>query len=312
MSSQTAPTVSIIIPCFNQGKYLNDALQSVVNQSWQDWECMIVNDGSTDDTHDIAMHVGALDKRFKYIKQENRGLAGARNRGVRESRGRYIQFLDSDDLLLPTKLETQVKLLRSTGELSISYCDYYYCDDQDKTKRIFDDLYPKPVFCMRNPLHDMALRWEDDLSLPPHCFLFDARFFREKGVFFDESLPNHEDWDCWMKILRLQPRIFPVDDELAIYRAHTQSMSRQHKKMRDGFIAAVRNQKKRFKNDRVMQGLLDAQLAKIERRYQIPTHFAKRREAIKSKLQAKFRKLYCSIIPWPIQKVVTKIGTIRK
>lgn len=103
------PLISVIVPCFNQGRYLPDALDSVLAQTYPHWECIVVNDGSTDDTRQVALEYASKDARFRYVEQENRGLSGARNRGRREVRGTHVQFLDSDDTISPEKFQLQLK-----------------------------------------------------------------------------------------------------------------------------------------------------------------------------------------------------------
>ena len=88
------PLISVIVPCYNQAQYLDECLQSVLNQTYQNWECIIVNDGSPDNTHEIAESYCRKDARFKYFYKENGGLSSARNAGISISNGEFIQFLD--------------------------------------------------------------------------------------------------------------------------------------------------------------------------------------------------------------------------
>src|SRR4051812_15947600 len=108
-----APLVSVIVPCFGQAHYLPEAVGSVLAQTFTDWECIIVDDGSPDDTAAVAARLAAGDDRIKIVRQENRGLPGARNAGIRAARGRYILPLDADDRLEPTMLEKTVAVLQS-------------------------------------------------------------------------------------------------------------------------------------------------------------------------------------------------------
>ena len=93
------PLISVIVPCYNQAQYLEECLQSVLDQTYQNWECIIVNDGSSDDTEEIANKWSKNDERIKYIYKENEGLSSARNLGVKISLGEFIYFIDSDDSL---------------------------------------------------------------------------------------------------------------------------------------------------------------------------------------------------------------------
>jgi len=117
------PLVSVIIPTYNYACFLSEAVESVLKQSYKNWECIIVDDGSTDDTKNVVDLFTAKDKRIKYVcHKKNRGLASARNTGIKESSGKYIQFLDADDWLDQNKIRFQ---LRWSLEKSapISYCE---------------------------------------------------------------------------------------------------------------------------------------------------------------------------------------------
>ena len=97
--------VSIIIPCYNHAQYLDVTLSSVINQTFSNWECIIVNNGSEDDTKIIAAKWCEKDSRFKYVEQENKGVSAARNKGIRISKGEFILPLDADDYIVETFLE---------------------------------------------------------------------------------------------------------------------------------------------------------------------------------------------------------------
>ena len=90
-------TITIVIPCFNQAKYLPEAIESVMKQSFENWQCIIVNDGSTDNTEEVALSWSKQDNRIQYLKQENRGVSAARNTGISSAVGEFILPLDADD-----------------------------------------------------------------------------------------------------------------------------------------------------------------------------------------------------------------------
>ncbi|HBT10064.1 MAG TPA: hypothetical protein DEB18_11535 [Leeuwenhoekiella sp.] len=114
--------ISVIVPCYNQAAYLSETLESVYLQTHKDWECIIINDGSTDATLEVAQQWLDKDPRFKYIYQKNKGLSGARNTGLRAAKGVYIQLLDADDLVNKEKFKTQLQHLEDSD---ISVCDYF-------------------------------------------------------------------------------------------------------------------------------------------------------------------------------------------
>jgi glycosyltransferase involved in cell wall biosynthesis len=118
--------VSVVIPCHGQARYLAEAVESVVGQTFADWEIVIVDDGSPDDTADVAGTLIAAhpDRRIRLLRQANQGTPGARNAGIAASSGRYILPLDADDVLLPAMLERTVSLLEAEPALAIAYTDY--------------------------------------------------------------------------------------------------------------------------------------------------------------------------------------------
>src|SRR4051812_42158850 len=117
------PLVSIIIPCYNQGVYLKDALTSCLTQTYPQLEIIVVDDGSTDNTREIAM----MYPQVRYLYQDNHGPGSARNRGFQNSKGDLIQFLDADDLLLPTKIERCVEGFQQDSDAAVVYSDYMIC-----------------------------------------------------------------------------------------------------------------------------------------------------------------------------------------
>ena len=113
--------VSVIVPVYTQGVFLSEALDSVLKQTYSNWECVIVNDGSTDNSEEVAKSYVNMDDRFKYLYQENSGVASARNKGIRYSDGYYILPLDSDNMLCPTYLEKAVSYFLLHPETTLVY-----------------------------------------------------------------------------------------------------------------------------------------------------------------------------------------------
>ena len=112
--------ISVIVPCYNQAQYLDECLQSVLDQTYQDWECIIVNDGSPDNTEEVAKNWVEKDSRFKYFYKENRGLSSARNLGIEKSIGKYLFFLDSDDWLAsPNTFNTFINYLQVDSTIEV-------------------------------------------------------------------------------------------------------------------------------------------------------------------------------------------------
>lgn len=238
------PKISIIVPVYNQALYLGSALDCLKAQTYQNWECLIINDGSTDNSAAIARQFADEDKRFTLISQENAGLSAARNTGLNNISGDFVQFLDSDDLLEPAKFETQVSVLSESGKPAVSFTDYCTLHEPAQKTRKFFRISPK--LSKSEPLLDLIANWENALSIPPHCFLVDARFFTEHNMRFDTKLKNHEDWDCWVNIMKLKPEIYFIDQPLAIYRVHPLSMMRSQSLLKEGFAQAIKKQMAEF------------------------------------------------------------------
>src|SRR5262249_32741505 len=123
---ELSPLVSIIVPAYNYGSLISQTLDSLLNQSYKNWECWVVDDGSTDNTSEVVEGYCNSDPRFKYLSQTNRGPGVARNDGIKRSRGSYIQFLDADDLLEERKIEHHVVFLEENPEVDLVYSGVRY------------------------------------------------------------------------------------------------------------------------------------------------------------------------------------------
>lgn len=138
------PLVSVIVPTFNRAALLPRALDSIVAQTFSDWEIVLVDDGSTDETGEVAnRYAHELGERFQYVRRANTGCCGARNDGISRARGSFVAFLDSDDEFLPEKLERQLELFRDRPELGLVYCDYSCIDLEGRRfPSAFDEKLP--------------------------------------------------------------------------------------------------------------------------------------------------------------------------
>lgn len=269
------PLVSVIIPCFKQAHFLPVALESVFRQTWAHVEPVIVDDGSPDNTPAVAASYG---DRVTYLRQPNRGLAAARNAGIAAARGEYLQFLDADDVILPTKLSTQLASHTRRDVPLVAYCDYAFGNARDIYQAPVPPVQRLPPRAGDKPLfHQVVLDWETRVSIPVHCFLLSASLFRG-GARFDESLPNHEDWDCWMQLLDQDADFQFCPEVLAIYRHHPKSMSRNLHSMRDGFLRAIDKHLERRRGDPILEPMLRTKRAEMARRYEerIARHKAER------------------------------------
>ena len=207
------PEVSVIIPSYNAARYLADAVDSVLNQSFRDLEVLIIDDGSTDDTESVARRYGTL---VRYIRQENSGVAVARNRGIEATGGRYVAFLDADDTWLPLKLESQLKALVANPGYGACYSAFTV---------VSSDL--APLYVSRDKrqagtLEDLLLRGNVIGSI---CTVLCERSLFETAGGFDPSLSQCADWDMWVRLAAITEFLY-LDFPLATYRQHGTNMSR--------------------------------------------------------------------------------------
>jgi glycosyltransferase involved in cell wall biosynthesis len=213
------PLISIIIPCFNQGKFLEETLLSVYNQSYINWECIMVNDGSIDSTEEIAKSWATKDSRFKYFHKENRGVSGARNLAIEKVNGTYIQFLDADDLLDTQKLELSIKALdkQSKESKKIIISNFrMFSINASKTNEPYCQLNEE-LFSYENLIY----KWNESFSIPIHCGFFETSLF--DNIRFPENLTAQEDWIVWVKLFKLNVDAIFIDKPLSLYRQNPES-----------------------------------------------------------------------------------------
>ncbi|MCU7907005.1 MAG: glycosyltransferase family 2 protein [Candidatus Thiodiazotropha sp. (ex Epidulcina cf. delphinae)] len=219
--------VSVIIPVYNAAAYVDDAVKSVLNQTYTEFECLIINDGSTD--HSLAVCQQITDSRIRIINQCNRGLAGARNTGIRYARGRYLAFLDADDLWESDKLERHVSHLNENPEIGISYSQSYLMDDGAKPlglvqKPKLTNVEAVDILC-RNPIGNGSspvLRREvfEDIKYKSLSKNINYEFY------FDETFRQSEDIECWIRIAgTTQWRFEGIGLPLTGYRINTAGLS---------------------------------------------------------------------------------------
>lgn len=230
------PQVTIIVPCYNYGHYLPETLQSISLQDFDRWECIIVDDGSADNTSEVGQKWANEDGRFIYLRQNNAGLSAARNVGLRRARGKYVQFLDADDLIEPGKISLQIRLLESLSEDALVYSSFQYFDDSMVT---FD---PEPYSLVANKtiLRSLIFDWERGFSIPIHAFLFTTVQLVNAGG-FTEGLPTHEDIDLHIRLAINKVEFIHHADKLAKYRVHSRSMARNNTRMQRGYLMALGN-----------------------------------------------------------------------
>jgi glycosyltransferase involved in cell wall biosynthesis len=204
--------VSVVIPNYNYGHYLGDAIFSVLRQSYEDLELIIVDDGSTDDTRSLIYRYS--DPRIYWYFQPHKGISAARNFGIHHSRGEYIAFLDADDYWAPTKIEEQVKSIRSQNELGLIYSGFFLID-QDR--QVIAKRSPVKAF---GPSLKMLLL--GNIISGSSTTAFVPRHVFDVAGEFDEQIMSAEDWDMWIRISE-KFKILAIDKPLAFIRLHSQN-----------------------------------------------------------------------------------------
>ena len=207
------PRVSVIMPTFNRAHCLERAIDSVLDQTFRDYELIVVDDGSTDHTADLLKR---YDDSLKSIHQQNRGVSAARNTGIRAARGELVALLDSDDCWLPTKLERQVDFFETHPQAQV-------CQTEEIWIRNGRRVNPK-----RRHRKFSGLIFEKSLPLclvSPSAVMVRKKLFDTVGL-FDERLPACEDYDLWLRVSCRYP-VYLLDDPLIIKRGgHKDQLSR--------------------------------------------------------------------------------------
>lgn len=218
------PKISVIVPCYNQARFLDESLQSIQDQTYENWECIIVDDGSPDNTAETADKWVKKDSRFKYLHKENGGLSSARNAALEVTTGDYIQFLDADDILAQTKFSDSFNLIQDKEAIIVS--NFCLFDDSNKQELL-------PPFCKLSQdllnFESILYQWDLTFTIPIHCGLFPKSIF--ETIRFNENLKAKEDWLLWIQIAQKNIDFIFLNAPLALYRKHATSMSRDRKHM---------------------------------------------------------------------------------
>jgi glycosyltransferase involved in cell wall biosynthesis len=213
-----SPLVSVVIPAYNASKWIAETLESVLRQDFRDFEVIVVDDGSTDDTARVVTGFG---ERVCFIRKNNGGTGSARNVGIRAARGEYIAFVDADDLWTKEKLRLQVDLLKRMG-LAWVYCDAF----------VFDDASGERMYRFRN----LARQYDGDILerlflgnfIPSPTVVIRKSVFENVGFFSQIHIsPTAEDWSMWLHIAAHYP-VGLVSVPLADYRVHPASKTTSH------------------------------------------------------------------------------------
>ena len=215
--------ITVIIPNYNYEKYIGETLQSLIAQSYQNWECIVVDDGSQDGSRAEVRKYVEVDNRIKYLYQPNGGQASARNRGLKYARGNYIQFLDADDLLEPLKIECHLQFLEAHPEIDLVYGETRYFRNEFPTERRYslwtDNLPWMPKVSGRGTELIEKL-------IESNIFTVSSPLIRKAVIDsvgeFDTTLNPIEDWEYWMRcaIANVSMHYLDVEGTMDLIRIH--------------------------------------------------------------------------------------------
>lgn len=209
------PKVSVIIPAYNAERFIAETIQSVLNQTFQDFELIVINDGSKDKTPDIVQEFCNKDSRVILINKPNTGVSDTRNLGMRTAKGEYIAFLDADDLFLPTYIERKVNFLEKNREYQFVYSDFIHINENGKE------------------LHTEIINWQGDMfkrilewnGVPTPVNILFNRICLKKNLFFSKNLSTLADKHFALQLV-FHFKGYKISEPLWKYRNVTSSMSK--------------------------------------------------------------------------------------
>jgi len=295
--------VSVIMPAFNAENYIQDAIDSVTRQTYTHWELIIIDDGSTDRTAVIVKDHLIRDNRVKYFYQDNEGQGAARNNGLRNSQGKYIAFLDADDIWLPEKLRVQVEIMFA-NKVDLVFSDAYVFEDKPVGEKTLDippgyyqgeEAVRKFLFCNYIPILTVLAK----------------RSALESVNGFSELRNIHEDYDLWIRLLINGSSLLGIDSPLAYYRSHPGSSSGGEGKMLFFTINSLQHIKGKYPKysvdiNRSLYDLINEYLNKISfRKWDVAKQFLLARNQIANdKVSVSFWKTVHTLLGGRIFRVL--------
>ena len=211
--------ISIIIPTYNRAHLISETLDSILVQTYPNWECIVVDDGSTDTTADVMREYIKKDNRFQYHQRPINKIKGpnsCRNYGFEMSNGEYIKWFDSDDVMLPYLLEKQVLSFAKNVEMSVCKLSYF-----DFERRV---PIKENIISSKNLIEDYLI---GNVTFYISGPLWKRIFLEKQNQLFDESLTNLDDWDFNLRMLYQKPNITYSNEVLILYRVHGDSLSQE-------------------------------------------------------------------------------------
>ncbi len=230
--SAAAPLFSVIVPAYNAEDTLAETLDAIRLQTHEDWECIIVDDGSTDTTFDLARSVAAHDERLRVVQQPNRGTGGAYNTGVRAAVGEWVVICSADDLLAPEHLELMAEAIREHPDHDIFSCNGYYLQPDGSLDVVYRDMV------------DQAVRSWSMKELLERCFFSVGATYR-RSLFalvggYDEDIFG-EDYDFWLRAMARGARHLYIPSATATHRLSATQKSASHVRALQSDVRSIRS-----------------------------------------------------------------------
>lgn len=234
------PKISIIVPCYNQAAFIPRAVASIQAQTLDSWECLVVDDGSTDNTAEVVTNIALHEPRVRMLQKLNGGSASARDMGLEHAQGEFIQFLDADDTIEPEKLARQTELMDREG-LDISYTAF--CSENKAGRR-------NQARSVSLNLCKIYVLWGLGASVPIHSFLYRTDFIRCNALRFQSDCRFREDWRWHINCFGVHPKMRALSDYCgAIYVQNESSKTGSYIRMQEGnfeFMAHMTSHLKGF------------------------------------------------------------------
>lgn len=295
-ATNPTPTVSVIVPTYNTSGFISEALDSAFAQTFRDFEIIVVNDGSPD-TEELEQAIAPYLQSIRYIKQDNRGLAAARNTGIRHARGEYLAFLDSDDRWRPDFLASQMKLFEEVPSPDMVYSDAEYFGDSRLAGKKYMEICPS-----NGPVTIESMITEK-------CQIFGSCVSRKRVVveagFFDEDFRCCEDYDLWLRVLYRGGRITYQRKVLVMYRCRQDSLSQDALRMLGTLMEIYKKADQTMELSEGTRAILKRQLTKTEAEFDLESgrsflfagEFQRARNSLtKANLFLRRRKLTAAIL----------------
>lgn len=208
------PKVSIIVPCYNQAQFLDESLQSIIEQSYTNWECIIVNDGSPDHTEEIAQKWETKDPRFIYLYKENGGVSSARDVGINAAKGLFMLTLDADDKYEATFLEKAVAILIDHPQTGIVSSWGLYFTNEKQSQVFKSTAQSVSDFLFHNGVNMGSS-------------LFRKECWEQVGGYDENPANGYEDWEFYLRVCALGWRVNIIEEVLFFYRQHVVSRRKE-------------------------------------------------------------------------------------